>query len=349
MTMGRDTDKAGAISRDRFDIRLYRHGDEGKITEMFNEVFSQHRQLDHWYWKYRDNPYGSYYISLAVADDGKPAAHYGGYPVRIFTSVLPALGLHGFKTLQLGDKMTRKQFRSCGVGRTSLLARTFALFRRVFVDELGIPFVYGFTTHHSKRLGLLFFNYADVEPVPYRRLCLETPWKKPGLVKRLFLPAVEEVSGIDDTWTDFFKRVAPSYECLVERDAGYLQWRYLKRPDKKYFMIRVRRGSKLAGWSVFYREGDRIIWGDALFNHGDADSVKSVLIYLRAHPVAAGAKFIVCWFPPRPAWWNEILQDIGFKREVEPNKLHFTILPDSEIKEDLKKYFYYTMGDSDLF
>lgn len=70
--------------RDNFSIRSYTPGDEDKIVPMFQEIFGVQRSCEHWYWKYRDNPLGSHYISLAVAEDGCPAAHYGGYPVMLY-------------------------------------------------------------------------------------------------------------------------------------------------------------------------------------------------------------------------------------------------------------------------
>lgn len=341
----------------KFDIRLYRAGDEEKINETFNEVFQQKREISHWYWKYRDNPYGSYIISLAVSEEGTVAAQYAGYPVMLYSLPEPRSVPAEFLTYQIGDKMTRKEFRSVGIGKSSLLARAFFLFREVFGHERGVRFAYGFTAHHSRRFGLLLLNYADVEPVPYRRLDLKTahPFRKNRL-KQLFAPiTVLEASSIDDEWSDFFSLVAPGYSLLVRRDAHYLKWRYLARPDKSYLVLEVRRGSKMAGWSVFSREGRSIRWGDALFRPGDLDAVKAVLTHALGHPRFEGADCIEGWFANRPSWWGEILQSLGFGEEAEPNGLHltppiFTGAPAmEEITEEMKNGFYYTLGDSDLF
>jgi len=344
--------KGNSHKSNDFTIRDYHNGDEYKLNEMFNEVFFQKRDISHWYWKYRDHPYGSHFISLAISSSGEFAAHYGGYPVKLYFLKPQNPAPEEFPVFHLGDKMTRRQFRSAGFGKSSLLTRTFMHFQDTFVKD-EIPFGYGFATHHSLRFGLLFLNYADIEPVPYRKLGLEILNSMKVNRFKLFLSVsrVKEASEIDDKWTEFFYNVAPHYTCLFKRDAVYLRWRYLKRPDRKYLILLVKKSLKITGWSVFYREGNKVIWGDALFNPGDSDSVKSMFYYLRSHPVTAGADFVECWFPKRPGWWDNILQQLGFNTSPEPNNLHFTgpVFNDPNAPGMLRKYCYYTLGDSDLF
>jgi hypothetical protein len=203
------------------------------------------------------------------------------------------------------------------------------------------------------RFGLLLLNYKLIEPVPYRRLQWDglseihmPPYKR--LLKGI---RAEQVSGVDETWTEFFSRVAPDYTFLVKRDAAYIDWRYLKRPDRQYLVVGVKKRSKLAGWSVFFREGNKIIWGDALYAKDHADCVRASLLFLKSHPLAEGAEFIECWFPPRPSWWDGILRSLGFKNETEPNGLCLCIalIKDSNSIEQAKNMLYYSIGDSDLF
>lgn len=335
-----------------FIIRTYQQGDEIKINEMFNRVFSQNRDISHWYWKYRNDPQGAHFISLAVHRDGEFAAHYGGYPV-LFCRFQPGHTTPDeFMTFHLGDKMTSSRFRGVGFGRNSLLSRTFMNFQNTFVKDI-IPFGYGFGTDHSLRFGLLFLNYADIEPVPYRKCAVSNLNSLTvNALKKLFLNiTVEEVAEIDESWTAFFYRVAPMYAYLAKRDETYLRWRYLERPDRKYLILKVRKGKTMHGWSVFFRENNRILWGDALFTPGAFDCLKAVLCKLREHPISSGAEFIECWFPPRPSWWDNMLCQLGFLQESEPSGLHFTgpVFNDPESPATLRALFYYAMGDSDLF
>lgn len=345
-------DSHQAAARGHFIIRNYLPGDESGINDMFNEVFSQKRDLSHWYWKYRDNPYGSHFISLAVSHNGVFAAHYGGYPVRISSLIHPGMGPEEIMTFHLGDKMTRKQYRGEGFGKSSLLARTFEHFRDTFATN-SIPFGYGFGTHHSLKFGMMFLNYSDTEPVVYRRLFQEgmRDLKPSRLRNGLLGLRAETVSDIDRSWTEFFNSVAPGYRYLVTRDEEYLRWRYLRRPDRKYVIVALRRGTDLAGWSVFFRESNKIIWGDAMFREGDIEGVRSLLCYVKSLPLAGGADFIESWFPGKPEWWDVILEKIGFTREDEPLGLRLTgpVFNDPQAPEILREHFYYTLGDSDLF
>lgn len=334
-----------------FTIRKYSPGDEDNIIAMFNEVFNQKRDLAHWYWKYRDNPYGSYGISLAVSENGILAAHYAGYPVKIY-STIPADKPVEINTYQLGDKMTRKEYRSVGFGKSALISRAYSHFKESYMNDT-VSFCYGFAAHHSLRFGVTVLQYADIEPVPYRRISLDRlKGSTVSRLKKIFSPIrVTETSSIGTHWSDFFYSVAANYECLVKRDAPYLTWRYIQRPDRKYSIFLVKKRSRLTGWSVFFREGNKVIWGDALFEPGDSESVKALLNHVAFHAVAHGADFIECWFPPRPHWWDSILKGLGFHREIEPNNIHFTlpIYSNSETIEMVRRYFYYTIGDSDLF
>ncbi|MEJ2684277.1 MAG: GNAT family N-acetyltransferase [Candidatus Sulfobium sp.] len=331
-----------------FTIRTYCPGDEIGINEMFNEVFGQQRPIEHWYWKYRNNLFGSCYVSLAVSSEGRMAAHYAGYPVRLVYYETGSSIPEESPVCQLGDKMTRQEFRSVGFGKSSLLARTFAHFRQTYRD---LAFSYGFLTHHSLRFGILFFNYCIIEPVPYRKLA----WRDfrissaTLLRRRLKGLTVEAITEVDGAWDRFFEESAPRYRYLVKRDTSYFRWRYLERPDRRYLVFAVKRRGKLAGWAVFHQDGNRIVWGDALFNTADADCVAAVLSHLRE--VTAGTDYIECWFPPRPAWWDSILRQLGFQLEEEPHDFRFCIVnfAEKEIPYRLKSLSYYTIGDSDLF
>jgi hypothetical protein len=344
--------QTAADSGEAFVIRPYRKGDEKAIIEMFNEVFNQNRDLSHWYWKYRDNPYGSFCVSVATGRNGILASHFAAYPLKIrFFGDGERTGPAEYTIYHAGDKMTRRQFRHVGFGKSALLARTFMHFRETFASSAF--FTYGFMTHHSLRFGLLLLGYTVIEEVPYRTVPLEKlPDRRSRLAERYLRGiTVEIVSDVDDSWTDFFSRTGEHYSALVRRDAPYLMWRYLSRPDRRYLVVATRRKSRLSGWSVFYRDANRIMWGDALYEKGDTDSVRATLSFVKSHPFSDGAESVEGWFPPRPAWWDSELKRLGFLIAPEPNRLRFCIgnYEDREAPELVRKHFYYTIGDSDLF
>ena len=337
----------------RFLVRAYREGDEYAINEMFNEVFGQTRDLSHWYWRYRDNPWGSYVISLAETDEGILAAHYAGTPMRVCSSLSGEKAASEFTVYHIGDKMTRRRFRGIGRGKSSVLAKTVEHFCAAYCRG-RIPFYYGFLTHHSLRFGLLFLDYKTIEPVHFRFMSAEAVQ---GMTQRRSLGdvlagvTVCETGEVDERWSEFFREAAPHYGYLVKRDHHYLKWRYLNRPDRDYLFLTVMRRNRVAAWSVFYRDGVRIIWGDALFHPRYPELARLLLSSLRRNPLSLGTQSLEGWFPSRPEWSDALISGLGFQAAQEPNNLHFTrvAFAHNDIDGPLRERFYYTMGDSDLF
>ncbi|MCB1035765.1 MAG: hypothetical protein KDD47_18230, partial [Acidobacteria bacterium] len=145
--------------------------------------------------------------------------------------------------------------------------------------------------------------------------------------------------------------VAPSYRFLVCRDQAYLKWRYFRRPGFEYHLLAAFERRRLVGWSVFRREGERLIWGDALFSRKSLEAVEHVLAQALASPFAAGATRIVGWFAPQPEWFRKELVRLGFETVPEPQDLSLMMSPFSAqpAPADLRSELYYTLGDSDLF
>ncbi|MEJ2697024.1 MAG: methyltransferase domain-containing protein [Candidatus Sulfobium sp.] len=334
--------------KDSFFMRPYAESDEHDILPAFNRLFHVNRPLEHWYWKFRDNPYGSHKVALAFSDSVPLAAHYAGYPVPFYSA-------HNsppeFFSMQIGDTMTSPEVRNVGLGKTGLLARTSRYFYAKFCEE-GLPFIYGFNTGHIRKLGMRYLGYTYIRPVTYWVKDLaKIPLKQPGLISRLLSGfTVEEVKSIDSEWDVFFRRVSPSYRFLVRREAAYLKWRYLDCPDRVHRIFSVRRRGILIGWSVFSLRERKLIWGDALFDKRYPDSVRYLLYTVIRH-FFPKAETVEGWFSLRPAWWRRLLDDAGFAVVPEPHELTpgFVIFGDQITKEALEDRFYYTWGDSDLF
>ncbi len=328
--------------KDPFLIRPYQAGDEDAILRLFQTCFHIERGLDHWRWKYADNPYGGpsgrCRISLAVAPGGELASHYGGYPIPVWRD-------GSFVALQMGDTMTDTSFRNTGRGKSSLLARTVRHFFSIHRDG-SCGFYFGFNTGPIQRFCRWFIGGSQTLPVHFRsRPLAAAPSWSAGRGYR-----VERVDQVDIAWDRFFQRVAPHYRFLVQRDAKYLNWRYLRCPDVNYVLLAVRRWGRLVGWGVFRRRGDHLAWGDALFHPRHARAAESLLAAAVTQPELAGASDIDAWFPRQPAWWDRQLNDLGFRDQPEPQGLGMVALADTapEAFAELDT-MYTTMGDGDLF
>src|SRR5687768_4767235 len=108
--------------------RPYRSGDEAAILDLFARSFPHApRSLEHFRWKYQQNPYGNERISLTYAL-GSLAGHYSGYPVPFRAYGKDLLALH------IGDTMTDVAFRHIGRGPSSILGRTALHFYENFCE-----------------------------------------------------------------------------------------------------------------------------------------------------------------------------------------------------------------------
>lgn len=326
-----------AARRDSFAVRPFRPADESEVRRLFAESFHAARSREHWRWKYDENPWGERAASVAQSAGGEVVVYYGGYPVPFWLDGSPHLAL------QMGDTMTDARVRRVGRGTSSLLARTV---RHFFACHRGgrHTFYYGFNTGGIQRFCGWFIGGSRAEPVAYR-----IRPSGPPIVPNRPVHRVERVLRVDSTWDRLFRRAAPAYGFLVRRDAEYVDWRYLRCPDERpYVVLAAYRFGRLVGWSVFRREGERVRWGDALFEPRHVGAAGAILAQALREPELAGAGAVEGWFPERPLWWHEELQRLGFVRAPEPADLALMYLPDRQERLPLER-LYYTMGDGDLF
>ncbi|HEX9986500.1 MAG TPA: GNAT family N-acetyltransferase [Thermoanaerobaculia bacterium] len=326
---------------ERFTIRGFRNGDEAQILHLFARSFHAPRSPEHFDWKYRQNPFGRERISVAFDSGGILAGHYAGYPVPFRDGRRDLLAHH------VGDTMTQLSVRHVGRGPTSVLGRTALHFYANFCER-QVAFNYGFNVANIQKFSLRFLRSDRVEPVTYRLLdakALTPIFRRERWLRGYRLQIVQRT---DREWDQFFERVAPAYGMLVRRDARYVQWRYLDCPDVQYIVIAIRKFLTLAGWMVFRIRDDRATIGDALFDPDLIDAPEVLLRHVIPQwPVAR----VDGWFPSRPAWFDIVLNDLGFTKQPEPQDLSLMCVPfvENHIVPRMRQAMYYTWGDSDLF
>ena len=321
------------------ETRAYAPGDEQPILDLFAHSFPHApRRIEHFRWKYRENPFGNERISLTFLDDNL-AAHYAGYVVPFY-----AFGKN-LLAHQIGDTMTDVSVRHIGRGPTSILGRTALDFYARFCEE-KIAFNYGFNVGNIQKISLRFLRSDRVEPVTYR---VAPRPKSIGRYERWARGyQLELVRRTTPEWDALFARAANAYRFLVRRDARYVQWRYLDCPDVDYHVVAIRKWRHLVGWIAFRIRENRFTWGDALFDPRFPDAVEVALRHVvPAHPVDA----IEAWFPPRPHWFDETLRELGFETHPEPQDLSVMCVPFTwtDVVDRMRSDFYYAWGDSDLF
>lgn len=322
------------------ETRPYRDGDEQQILDLFARCFPHApRRIEHFRWKYRENPFGNEHISLTFDEEARLVGHYSGYPVPFVAYGKDVLA-H-----QIGDTMTDVAVRHLGRGPSSILGKTALDFYARFCEG-RIAFNYGFNVANIQKFSLRFLRSDRVEPVTYR---VASPLPAIGAwERRLRGYSLEVIREATSELDELFARVSNDYRFLVRRDARYLRWRYLDAPDTRYHVIAIRKWRRLAGWIVFRIRDDRFTWGDALFDPNFPDAVEVALRHVvPSYPVRA----IECWFPPRPRWFDRILAELGFETRPEPQDLSVMCVPFTwtDVVEHMRHDLYYAWGDSDLF
>ena len=321
------------------ETRPYAPGDEAPILDLFARAFPHApRRLEHFRWKYRENPFGNERISLTFLD-GKLVAHYAGYVVP-FHAFGEAVLAH-----QIGDTMTDVSVRHIGRGPTSILGRTALDFYARFCEG-SIAFNYGFNVGNIQKISLRYLRSDRVEPVTYR--LAEPPRPIPRYERWARGYQLELVRETTAEWDELFARCAGAYRFLVRRDARYIRWRYLHCPDTEYVVVAIRKWRRLTGWIVFRIRENRFVWGDALFDPRHLDAVE---VALRHVVPWYAVDRIETWFPPRPRFFDEMLQRLGFETRPEPQDLSVMCVPFAwaDVVSRMREDLYYTWGDSDLF
>jgi hypothetical protein len=322
------------------DVRSFVDGDEQAVLDLFARSFPHApRGLPHFDWKYRRSPFGNRRISLAFDQDQRLVGHYAGYPVP-FVIEGRTVFAH-----QIGDTMTDAGVRHIGRGPSSVLGRTALDFYARFCEG-QIAFNYGFNVANIQKFSLRFLRSDRVEPVTFRTRGPLAPLKRFERWARGY--QFELVRHTDAAWDDLFARASPAYRFLIRRDAEYVRWRYLACPDVRYHVIAIRKWRQLVGWIVYRLEGDRFLWGDAFVHPAFPDAIEAALRHVvPAHHV----RVMEAWFPPRPAFFDRLLLELGFVSTPEPQNLSLMCVPFAwtTVVEQMRNDLYYTWGDGDLF
>ena len=335
---------------EKYVVRSFQSGDENQILKLFETCFGFPRGRAHWEWKYLNNPWGARKISVAFASNGDLAAHYSGYPAVFYdTSSGEPEELFG---LQIGDTMSAPETRQVGRRSTNLLHRVMRHHFATFCED-AVDLNFGFNTGKIQRYYLRLVEGSHFfEAAPFKVLDLEGTSAN-SIRKRPIESSydVARVQEVDEQWSALFNRVAVEYGMLIRRDARYVQWRYLECPDVDYRLYAIHKASQLVGWSVFRQQGERLIWGDGLFDKAHPQAFGALLAHVVGSHEHSGARQVEGWFSARPEWWRHVISDAGFEDQSEPDNLGMIYKPFrvSDPAERFRRSLYYTKSDSDLF
>jgi GNAT superfamily N-acetyltransferase len=247
-------------------LRRYRVGDEQAIVHLLNTAFSRGwGTLEHWKWKYTENPAGSPIIWLAEYNN-KIVGHYGIIPIVM------KIG-NSYVTGSLScDAATHPEYQGRGVFSS--------IVNRAYLDaaKKGMHFTYGFsntrlgpTYKRYERMGHICFlirmiKVLDWEPLLARVIHNRFLVSATALaLRRIRRPrsrteplTIETVANFDQRINALWEKISRNFKIIVRRDQIYLNWRYSAVPAKKYTIHAAVKDNKILGYTVLTQEQTRI-------------------------------------------------------------------------------------------
>jgi hypothetical protein len=259
---------------DDVQIRAYRPGDETQIVELLQLVFKgwphfdlEYSAMDHWYWKFRDNPTGKNNIALGVVGDRIIACDHGFFNYM-------RIGDRSRLVRQGVDAAVHPDFRGKGIySKTGK-----------FKDELDflykVEMVYSFTSvklfkDSRKKKGLPVFPWpiirlirvkdVDVfinsitEPSYSKKLYKKYGFKIMNSLNRFFelfsrpvtsssSVEVSDVEKFDQDIDLFYDKVKIDYKLITDKTHEYLNWRYRDPRGGKYIVKQAKENGEIIGY-----------------------------------------------------------------------------------------------------
>ena len=240
-----------------------------------------------WDWQHRRNPYNpTGQPGIWVAREGPTVVgHYPTLPVRISLKGLEVDGAWGATATvaperdsqRLDEALLRAWDRNSGASLTLGEAGEW----QQLYDRLRWP--------QSHALPCL------VKPLTRRAVRLPN-WPTPinRLVSAVTLPVIQVVSRtrplraecepirrFDDACTALWERLASKFVLAVQRDAAYLNWRYIEPPHVRYTVVALRRQGELQGYAVYRHRNEPLgrvtMLVDFLVDPDDVSGFKTLL------------------------------------------------------------------------
>jgi GNAT superfamily N-acetyltransferase len=235
--------------------------DEARQAQIFDVCFRKDKDARTFRWKYRDNPHGPAISRVACAPDGTVVGGYSYVPRRFVRDGRPLV------FMQASDAMTLPEWQGRGIftGLDDLVCAE--------AGRQGISYAYAYSGRLSLK-GFLRNGWKLIGHAPVWRLVLRSrrslarrgrlgPLLAPaapvvdaflaGRARRLAAQgaeAVQPLARFDVQADELCDACRPARGLWGERDAAWLNWRYVDTPTRRQECFALRRDGRLDGWLV---------------------------------------------------------------------------------------------------
>ena len=255
-----------------FTVRLYRPGDELEIVSLLQLTFGgwphldmKCSSLDHWRWKYGDNPAEPMCITVAISQNEIIGCqHSVQNRIKIgdevfLCGIVSDLAVHpDFRRMRVHTRMTevRTEFKKkTGISLTYFMSgnpiviNAYSKKRPQFPHSVqNLVRIRDISAHlkaiPEKNAWLMKLGFHVVNFRNDLRNAFRIPVSQsPGL-------SVYNVSRFDDRIVEFWKQVSTNYSFIVERSRDYLNWRYCDTRAGDFVVKTAEEDGRLLGYSV---------------------------------------------------------------------------------------------------
>ena len=268
---------------------LYRAIREIMIENDTHNVNSYDKSF--WQWQYRDLPSKQSNIYVGKNPEGKILAYYH---VPIYVGKFNG---REEKYAMIQDVAVSKTLRGQGV------FKRLAIFANKDLDSSGIKIVYTFPNHKSIHTFTKYNDFSFLSTLPSYIMPLDnghiigSKFSALGLHKilgapfnllfKLLFPA-NKSNGIIKTATNFsdemskvYEAFSSNYNCRINRDKAYLEWRYLLKPKQDIHLLNYKNSSGELTASVVLKEEEIMgIPTLLLMDFAHSEGAQKDLIYL---------------------------------------------------------------------
>lgn len=252
----------------KLTIRSYEQGDENQILSLWREVFQMKRSLQHWLWKFKNNPYLNVQAALACTTLEKQiVSHYTVLPVK--------MNFNGESVLagQVVDLITHPDFWRQGLS----LKTAQHCNKKLHQNNVSIVFSFFSKTSypgHVKRLEykaikplrqywlrLNFFNGALTSVF---NICYNLWLGSKLVIERFFLKhwsnnltfrlsskiRFHQSKTVPERYNELWNAIRPYDVLSLWKDSEYFQWRYDENPDNDFDYFYLVQGEEIIALSV---------------------------------------------------------------------------------------------------
>ena len=322
------------------NIRPYVEGDEKGIMKL-DALVEEHpwnrRNLVNWMWKFKGaNPAGK--ALVWVAEDKKNIlATFAAIPIMYFVEGQVTKGSHSIAMI-VDPKWQNK-------GLIKYVADK--LINNVVEEKFA--FTYGYPNDKAYELHKQLLGYKDIsnQEFYYYNFSKNEKNIKPNTLDNLIFKEIKSFDvAVDKLWDSIKKK----FKVVLIRNKEFLNWRYVGRPDLKYFSFGLFEKEKLLGYCVLkiYKE-DKILRGHFLDIFTDPENKKvfhDLIIQSMLFFQKKNCHEVNLWLQGS-VLFQKTLEEIGFfisgKR---PMICRFNFDNENLEKNLIGKNWFFTMGDT---